>query len=563
MTGTIPPSPVEPADVAATFCATLVDQWARLGLTTAVVSPGSRSTPLVLALAADDRFGIEVFHDERAASFAALGYGRASGRPALLVSTSGTAGAHFTGAVIEAGLSDVPLVVCTADRPPEMWDIGAPQTIDQTHLFGRSVRWFVEPGVAEPDASSTWRALANQVVAEARGAGGRSGPVHINLPFREPLVGTPGPLPAPLSSPSTEIQHQPTDGLIADIAHRLDRRKGIIVAGAGTPEPRSVLTLGEALGWPVVADHRSGARAPGRAVGHADGLLRHEQFRDNQSVEVVLRFGEPLSSKALNSWIAEQAAHGAEVIAATPGRRWVDPDRHASVVVPAAGLADGLTKQVGATTRGARGAWLDADEAAADAISRWCREHPDAEPAVARAVVDSVHPGTQLVVASSMPVRLVEWYGGHRTDISVRSNRGANGIDGTISTGIGVALGSSAPTVVFAGDVAFLHDSTALINVGRRSIDMTVVVVDNDGGGIFSYLPQATEVADGTFELLFGTPHGVDLGSLCAAHSVALEAWEGTVGAPQGVSVLRAAAQRSASAVDHADLVTTIGAALS
>ncbi len=527
-----------------------------------MVAPGSRSTPLVLALAADDRISVEVFHDERAAAFAALGHGRVTGRPAVVVATSGTAGANFAGAVIEAGLSDVPMLVCTADRPPEMWDVGAGQTIDQTHLFGRAVRWFTEPGVPDAATAPTWRALANQMVAKARGTNGRQGPVHANLSFREPLVGTPGALPAALANPSIEVRDRPTDALIGDIAHRLDRRTGVVIAGGDTPDPRSVLTLGEALGWPVIADHRSGARAPRRAVAHADGLLRDPRFADNQQVQVVLSFGEPLSSKSLNSWVRSQAAAGAEIIAATPGRRWVDPNRLASVVVPAAGLAVGLIDRVGATTRGSRGAWLDADEAAANAIAQWCANNPDSEPAVARAVVESVRPATEIVAASSMPIRLIEWYGGHRTDISVRSNRGANGIDGTISTGIGVALGSGSPTVVLLGDVAFLHDSTALVGLGERNLDMTVVVIDNDVGGIFSHLPQRAEVDPSTFELLFGTPHGVDFNALCAAHSLALEPWDGAVGAPQGASVVRAAIDRATSLAQQQDLVATIGRAL-
>ncbi len=546
----------------ATFCSTLVDQWVRMGVTSAMAAPGSRLTPLLLALANEPRVRIEIFHDERAASFAAVGYGRAAKRPAVLVCTSGTAAAHFHGAVIEAGLSDVPLLVCTADRPPELWDFGAPQTVDQTHLYGRAVRWFVEPGVQNESLAPTWRALASRMVMEANGASGRCGPVHANLSFADPLVGEPGELPPASGAPQVPTEESPSDALVGDVAHRLDRKAGVIVAGAGTPDPRSVLTLGESLGWPVIADHRSGARAPGRAVGHADSLLRCQSFGQDRQAEVVLRFGEQLSSKVLNQWIADQATAGAEVISAVPGRRWIDPDRHSTVVVPARGLATELIKRVGATTRGDRGAWLDADETAAHTIAHWCQEHPNTEPAVARNVVETIKPGTELVVASSMPVRLVEWFGPNRTDISVVANRGANGIDGTVATGIGVAMASVSPTVVLVGDVGFLHDSTALIGAAQRGADLTVVVINNNGGGIFSFLPQATEVDPTTFERLFGTPHHVDLEPLVAAHGIPFEPWNGAVDSPLGVSVVEARTGRPDVVTDQQALHREVAAAL-
>ncbi len=182
-------------DVAATFCATLVDEWARAGLTDAVVSPGSRSTPMALALAADDRLRLHVFVDERSAAFFALGIGLRTGAPALTLTTSGTAAAELHPAVIEAHHAGIPLLAVTADRPPEAHGVGAPQTIEQGDLYGRAVRWRADPGVPDPAASPSWRSLAARAVAEARGAGGRPGPVHLNLAFREPLVGRPGPLP--------------------------------------------------------------------------------------------------------------------------------------------------------------------------------------------------------------------------------------------------------------------------------------------------------------------------------------------------------------------------------
>ncbi|MGI9599384.1 MAG: 2-succinyl-5-enolpyruvyl-6-hydroxy-3-cyclohexene-1-carboxylic-acid synthase [Acidimicrobiales bacterium] len=516
---------------AATFCATLVDEFARAGVVNAFAAPGSRSTPLALALHADRRIRLQIFHDERPAAFAALGHAMATGLPSIVVCTSGTAAAHLHPAVIEADLSAVPLIVCTTDRPPELWDVGAPQTVDQTGLYGHSVRFYLEPGVPTEQMRHSWRSMASRLVAEANGGTGPPGPVQVNLSFRDPLVGRPGPLPEGRS------QQQPWHGdlrstnrsganeaEIPEVWNRLRGLDGVLVAGHGTSDPASVLALGRALGWPVLADHRSGCRAEGQAIAHFDSLLRSAAFTDRSEPDVVIRFGQPLASKALSQLLGDL---NADTISALARSRWIDPERIASTVVSEAGLARGLLARVPSDYRPSAEAerWERADSAAEKAIVEGLASiEAVTEPGVARTVVELMPAGGSLLVASSMPVRDVEWFAPNRRRIRVYANRGANGIDGLISTAIGIAL-SGSPTTLLIGDVAFLHDSSALIALRDRAVALTIVVIDNDGGGIFSFLPQAEQLGSESFERLFGTPHGTDIATLCRAHGIEVSHW--------------------------------------
>jgi 2-succinyl-5-enolpyruvyl-6-hydroxy-3-cyclohexene-1-carboxylate synthase len=550
-----------PQDVQATFAATLVDEWVRAGLTDAVVCPGSRSTPLALALAdaaglaggaaGRARLRLHVHHDERSGAFLALGIGLATGRPAVVLTTSGTAAAELHPAVVEADLAGVPLLVCTADRPPELRDVGAPQAIDQVHLYGRSVRWYADPGVPEASGRDRWRGLAAHAWVEAVR---RPGPVHLNLPFREPLVGTPGPLPDARPGPwacAVASAGAPSDDL-RSLASGVVGRRGLIVAGAVADGVTGdeVHRVAEALGWPVVAEPRSPAWCPAATlVNHLDAVLRSPRAAADLRPEVIVRLGAPGSSRVVNEWLAASGAE--EVVAGTVG--WSDPPAKAMAVVD---RSDGVVSLLAAL----RDACADADAAApADWLATWqCAGRaavaavgesldppdppldpgsgavPPSEAAVARATVRGVPAGGALVVSSSMPVRDIERYAVPRSEVRVLANRGANGIDGVTSTAVGVALGSGAPVVALIGDVAFLHDSNGLLGAADRGIDLVCVVVDNDGGGIFSFLPQARTLPAERFEALFGTPHGVDLVALAAAHGVAarrLDAREDVTGA--------------------------------
>lgn len=554
---------------AATFCATLVDEWARAGVTDAVVCPGSRSTPMALALAADPRLRLHVHHDERAAGFVALGLGRATGRPAVVLTTSGTAAVELHPAVVEASQAGVPLLACTADRPPELQHVGAPQTVDQVHLFGRAARWFADPGPPDGAAAGSWRSLAARAVAEATGS--PPGPVHLNLAFRDPLVGEPGDLPpgrphgAPwhTSSPAAPAGPPPT---------RLPART-VVVAGEGAGDPAAVLEMAAVRGWPVLADPRSGTRAPApTTVAAADALLREPATAERLRPDAVLRLGAPPASKVVAQWLARSGA-GARQVAVDRHGRWWDPERTAAEVVVASptDVCEALARvRTGpAPDPDWLGAWSAAEAAAQAAIDLVLAGHPEpTEPGLARALAAALPDGSTLVVSSSMPVRDVEWYAEPRTGLRVLANRGANGIDGVVSTAVGVALADrGGPVAALVGDVAFLHDANALLGAPARGLDLVVVVVDNDGGGIFSFLPQAATLPGDRFERLFGTPHGADPAALGAAWGVPTTRLTAMAGlapalAGTGTRLVHVRTDRAANVAVHDELHAAVAAAL-
>ena len=547
------------ADTQATFCATLVDEWVRRGVRHAVVAPGSRSTPMAVALATRDDLDVHVVHDERAAAFVALGLGL-DGDPAVLLCTSGTAAANFHPAVVEAGLSDVPMIVVTADRPPELRDVGAAQTIDQTGLFGRSVRWFHDPGVADDTAAPSWRSLARRVHQASA-----DGPVHLNLPFREPLLGTAGELPAAL--PVVRVRPgaaAPGLSLHGDGGpNPLESERGVILAGGRSGvRPDEVAALAAATGWPVLADPLSGCRNLEAAVTAFDALLRHERFAAEHRPDVIVRLGRPAASKALGTWVASSGATLIQI----GGPGVIDPDHRVAVVLPASAVAS-LAEQADAFERSGdwTGSWVSASQRAERSIEKFLDDVDSlSEPAVARVVAESLPDDGRLVVASSMPVRDLEWFGG--PSAIAHSNRGANGIDGVVSTALGLAL-HDRPVVVLVGDIAFLHDGGALTALAQRRRDLRIVVVDNDGGGIFSFLPQASALAGERFEQLFGTPHGTDVVAVARAHGLDAETVSATDALRErlgrsGPTVTRVPTDRAANVAIHAALNAAIADAL-
>jgi 2-succinyl-5-enolpyruvyl-6-hydroxy-3-cyclohexene-1-carboxylate synthase len=544
--------------VQATFCATLVDEWIRCGLRHVVIAPGSRSTPMALALAARNELSVQVAHDERCAAFIALGIGLHDGAPAALLCTSGTAATHFHAAVVEAGLSHVPMLVLTADRPPELHGVGAPQTIDQTRLYGSAAEFF-DPGVASADGQRWWRRLARDTWHCAR-------PAHLNLMFREPLVGVAGPLPPTDNVDVTTTLDGGVDAWVETVAASLPEVRGVVVAGRGVDDPAAVESLAAALGWPILADPRSGCRGLVNSVCAADALLRHEAFAAAHRPAVVLHLGEPPASKVVNQWLQASGAVHHQVL---PGGGVIDPSRIMSTSLhkPVGLAVRALSERIdAATTTPWQARWRHAERAAQDVFDALCLGESVAltEPAVARVVSQTEGP---LVVSSSMPIRDIEWFGHPTQRATVRSNRGANGIDGVIATAIGVGLASSQPVTVLLGDVAFLHDSSSLVALARRPVTVRIVVVDNDGGGIFSFLPQAAALEPERFETLFGTPHGADVLALGAAHGIAgidagtADELRAALTSEQTV-VIRVRSDRVANVSHHAELNAAVCAAL-
>ncbi len=534
-------------DANATACATLVDEWIRCGIGHAVIAPGSRSTPMAIALAERSELAVHVVHDERVAAFVALGIGL-DGIPALLLCTSGTAAVNFHPAVVEAGLSNVPLIVATADRPPELRGIGAPQTIDQIGLYGGSVKWFHDALVPDEADPASWRPLAQRVFSTAE-----TGPVHLNLPFREPLVGVAERLPDPIGPPLPVPRGIASTGLLDE---RFDRQRGVIVAGGRHGlRVAEIEAVAQRLGWPVLADPTSGCRGLDQSISAFDGLLRHADFAQAHAPQVVVRFGRPPASKVLSQWIVASDAPVLQV----GGPGVIDPDRNVAAYCSIEDLAP-LTGAVG-TPWLAR--WRHANSRAETALDTAISELPVSEPGVARTLATSVPRDVEVVVASSMPVRDLEWFGGPAA--RAHANRGANGIDGVMSTALGRALSGRA-TVVLLGDIAFIHDSNALIGLPARGADLRVIVIDNGGGGIFSFLPQAESLAPERFEQLFGTPHHTDVEALAAAHGIVartvstLGELANAVQAP-GPSVIRVVSDRSEN-VRHHDLLNAAVAAV-
>jgi len=503
----------------ATFAATLVDEWARAGVTDAVVSPGSRSTPLALALAGDPRIRVHVVLDERSAGFFAVGLGLASNRPAVVLTTSGTAAAELHPSVVEAHQARVPVVYCTADRPPDLHGVSAPQTIEQRGLFGAAVRWSAEPGVVEGLPVASWRSIAARAVAEALANVAGPGPVHLNLAFRDPLVEETGELPP--GRPDGRPWHRaarPAAAPARELAAEFNGRRGVIIAGARCGRT-AVHHLAEALRWPVLADARSMARGGPCSVAAFDELLRVQGF-DGQAVETVIRLGEPPASKVLSQWLA--GLTDADQFVVDPYGRWPDPERRADMVIhcdPTA-FCSALLDAVHPAPEGWLEKWLAAEAAVQSAIDSVLASHPEAtEPGVARALTSGLDPDVAVFVSSSMPIRDVEWYGHPASAHRVYANRGANGIDGIVSTSLGVAAARrGAPVVALTGDLAFLYDAGALMGANNRGLRCTFVVLDNNGGGIFSFLPQASALDPARFDQLFATPQSSDIAALAAAH---------------------------------------------
>jgi len=562
------------------FATALVDELARCGLAEAVVAPGSRNAPLAMALwehaaGSGGRLRLHVRIDERSAAFLALGLAKVSRRPVAVVCTSGTAAAHFHAAVIEADEAAVPLLVLTADRPPELRGTGANQTIDQLKLYGDAVRWFCEAGVPEarPGMNAYWRSLACRAWAAAAGAAGTApGPVHLNLPLREPLVpgtagagdpgagdpgtgdpgaghaggghagGAPG-WPEPLAGRPGGAPWTVIGGRPALPALELPwTERGVVICGDGCADPAALLRLAGEAGWPVLAEPSSGARAGSGALAAYPYLLDSAEFVAAHRPDLIVSSGRPGLSRGQLGYLKTASPSGAAprhvVVAQGPGR-WADPARTATDVAAAVRLAGPAPSGTGWLA-----SWRAADGAAAAAAAAILgADDTLSEPRLARDLAAALPDGALLWAASSLPIRDLDQQMAPRAGVMVLASRGASGIDGLISSASGAALAhqraGGGPAVALLGDLAFLHDAPGLFTgPDEPRPDLVLVVANNDGGGIFSLLEQAA--FPGPFERVFGTPHGGSLAQAAAAAglpAMTLDRASGLAGALLGAGI--------------------------
>lgn len=525
-----PAIPLDFRNTNALWGSVLVETLVRLGVRQAVISPGSRSTPLTMALARHG--GIEAIPvlDERSAAFFALGLARAQGKPVVLLCTSGTAGANYFPAVIEAQESGVPLLVITADRPPEMRDCASGQTIDQQKLFGSHVNFFHE--LAVPEASLTLLAYLRQTVAHAceRTLRPAPGPVHLNAPFRDPLPPVADESARKLEPLLTAEFFGHLDAVMPTVTQsviwqRPTTARGVIVAGpAITDNPAGyaakVRELSAALGWPVLADVLSPVRHHAQAgdgtVAGYDTILRNAALAKELIPRTVLCLGGWPTSKVLRGWLE---ASGAEILLVAPGAANRDAlhGRTRQIVAPveALAVAGDRTPDTAYLRR-----WSELEAATRRALETAVESsHAMFEGRVTGVLAQGLPEETPVFVASSMPVRDAEYFW-PATARGVRFyfNRGANGIDGTLSTALGVAHASARPTVLLTGDLALLHDTNGFLLRPKLRGSLTIVLINNNGGGIFEHLPVAE--FEPPFETFFATPQEVDFAKLCAAHGV-------------------------------------------
>ncbi len=513
------------------YVGAFADELVRAGVQHAVICPGSRSTPLALMLTRQEGLRIWTLVDERSASFFALGLAKTSRRPVVLVCTSGTAAANFFPAVVEAHYARVPLLVLTADRPHELRDVGAPQAIDQMRLYGVHAKWFMDMALPEatPEALRYIRTVAGRAVATAQS--GPAGPVHLNFPFREPLVPAPPDTAPPafrpldqayVTAPSAPRVSQPelVNALAAELA---TIQRGLIVCGPQDDPALApvVVQLGRALGWPVLADALSGVRCGAHdhslIIDAYDAFLRDDAWIAAHPPELVLRFGAmPTAKPLLLYW---QRTPTARHILVDGEDGWNDPTLLASAVIHADGalLCAGLIGALEAANTLPRhttwaGDWMQANQATRRVLyDQLANVAEFSEGKMFAELADLLPERSTLYVGNSMPVRdLDTFFPATEKPIRILANRGANGIDGVVSSALGASVASDGPLVLVIGDLSFYHDMNGLLAAKLYKLDATIILLNNDGGGIFSFLPQASGTEADRFEQLFGTPTGLD-----------------------------------------------------
>ncbi len=512
-------------DVALAYVTTLLDELVRGGVSHMCMTPGSRSTPIALAAARHPGITLHVHVDERASAFFGLGIASASGKPVAMFCTSGTAAANHFPAVVEASMARVPIIVMTADRPPELHGVGANQTIDQQNLFGGFVKWFHDPGVPElsPYERVRWSSAGHLAIQHAVRFP-PPGPVHLNLPFREPLLPSGARVDAsrPEHSTSTD-KHRSPSRMPAFMREVSTGHRVVVVAGRLRLRPEGLVELCAERAWPLLAEPLSGLRDAASGDGGAGALsagtllAASAEFRERQHPDLVIQVGAAPTSRAIQEFVKSAD----RLLIIDPDELVADPDRRSTLTInedPAEVVAalHSTTSSLPATRPQWLNEWHDADRKVREAVDGLLDSWDEPfEGRIARDVAAAIPDGGVLFAGSSMPVRDLDMYMRPRPGLRVLANRGASGIDGLVSTTFGIAE-VSGPTYALLGDLSLIHDASGLLWGARHGKPVVLVVVDNDGGGIFSMLPQGS-LPKGEFELLFGTPHGLDLEAIARA----------------------------------------------
>lgn len=522
------------------YIAALVDEFAQLGITHAVFSPGSRSTTMAMLFREHGTFETYMNIDERSAGFMALGIAKAHKKPVILVCTSGSAVAHYMPAVLEAQYSGVPLIILSADRPHTLQHVGAPQTVDQQKLFGTAVNYYEELAVPQQDHYYTYpRLVARKAYMKAMDV--KRGPVHINVPLFEPLV------------PELDRKHfecgrlsfyvvsgttQPSD--VHAIYDLLKNKKVLMLAGpsANTDDIEAILALSYMFNAPILGDPLSNMRSvrDERVITSYDAVLTQEAYRDVLQPDCILQIGQMVVSKRVQQWVA--AMKDRAIISVSPTMDYMNPAGNTTLFVQSTpqGLVEALNTQIpelhsmehngcrestdeklGTDGNNYLSTWIDVDAMGRKQLDTVGQEQELFEGHTIHLLQELLPQYSQIVVANSMSIRDMDYFwAGNRHDATIYGNRGVNGIDGTVSTALGIAT-NSVPTVLLTGDLTFFHDLNGLAVAKTHPLNLTIIVHNNDGGGIFEYLPQK-----GTphFDYLFSTAQGLDYSGLATLYGI-------------------------------------------
>lgn len=564
------------------FTTSFIDELTKVGVVDAVVSPGSRSTPLAYVMAEHPNMRVWMNIDERSAGFFALGIAKEKKKPVVLLCTSGTASANYYPAIVEARISRVPLIVLTADRPHELRDIGAPQAIDQIDLYGKHAKWFVEMPV--PEASEEMLRYIRTIAARSAATAMQNpaGVVHLNFPFREPLMPVFDEMEKYINSgnPSVTIENsyvqqslEKFEGIASTIR---DVKRGIIVCGQIDHDEfkEAIVSFADKTGFPILADPlsqlRVGLHNKSNIIDSYDAFLRWETIYDDLEPELIIRFGAMPVSKPLTLFIKKT---NSKQIVVDGGLGWREPTGTLSEMlycdesIFCREMTDLLMNDTISQDQSEfLHNWKKISKTTSDHLSSVVEKMEGHEGSVIAQLTKLLPSKCNLFVSNSMPIRdLDTFFGNTYKDIKFHANRGANGIDGIVSTALGVSAVSEIPTFLLIGDLSFYHDMNGFLAARLHQLNLFVIVVNNDGGGIFSFLPQYGETRQ--YEKLFGTPHGMEFssvvgiygGTYCAAETMSdfVDAFEDLI-LEEGLRILEVFSNRERNIEAHQELIKIV-----